>query len=128
MENELSLNPNKTKLLSIQTKHEIFTSLYKINKTFIKSVTQHKHLGIILNKKLNFKTNTEEIVSKCLKKWGLLKFIYKGYDSDTFLSLYKTFILPKIEFSNLIYTLSDTNMKKIEKLHRKMSKFICFKI
>ncbi len=31
LENELSLNPNKTELLSIETEPEVLTCLYKIN-------------------------------------------------------------------------------------------------
>jgi len=127
-ENELSLNPNKTELLNIHTKYEYITSLYKINKTFIKTVESHKHLGIYLDKKLNFNLNTEEVISKSFKKWGILKFICKNHDSDIFLSLYKTFILPKLEYSNLIFTLNNNNMEKIEKVQRNITKFISYKM
>ena len=101
-DNYLKLNPIKTELLSIYTKPQLVNSLYKINNCNIKAVEEHKHLGIILDNKLNFNANVEMIITKSLKKWGILKYLCKNYDSQTFLLLYKTFILPILEHSNVI--------------------------
>ena len=98
------------------------TSLYKINNTVIKSVNLHKHLGLIIDKKLNFYLNTENVISKSYKKWGILKFLCKHYDYETFLALYKTYILPILEYSNTVYTLNNKNIEKIETVQRKITK------
>ena len=128
LENKLFLNPVKTELLVIQTKKQIMTSLYKINDTVIKSFPYHKHLGILIDNKLNFHLNTEKLITSCYRKWGILKFICKYCDANTFLLLYKTFILPKIEFSNVIFTLNDSNMIKIENVQRTITRYICYKM
>ncbi len=52
----------------------------------------------------------------------------KNHDSDTFLSLYKTFILPKLKYSNLIFTLNNSNVEKIEKVQTNITKFISYKM
>jgi len=56
------------------------------------------------------------------------KFICKNDDSDNFLSLNKTFILTKLEYSNLIFTLNNNNMEKIEKVQRNITQFISYKM
>ena len=61
----------------------------------------HKHLGVILDKKLKFNFNVEKLITKTFRKWGILKFICKNHDFETYLSLYKTFILPVLEYSNV---------------------------
>ena len=90
------------------------TSLYRINKTIIRSVECHKHLGIIIDKKFNFNLQVENLVWKAFKKWGIIKYICKSYDTDIFILLYKSYILPLLEFSNIIFTLNNNNMDRID--------------
>ena len=75
--NCLILNPSKTELLYIQAIKDHMTSLYGINKTVIKSVDIHKHLGVNFDQKLNFKLHIKITISKSLKRWGMSKFLCK---------------------------------------------------
>ncbi len=70
----------------------------------------------------------ENIVKKCNQKWAFLKIICYPVNWKTLLQLYKTYILPLIEYSNISYVLNDTQIDRIESIQRSVTKFICYKI
>ena len=90
----------------------------------IETVDSHKHLGLTYDTKLIFDIHCNEIVSKCLHKFDYLKTICKRVNGMTFLRLYKTFILPLIEFSNNCWIPAKTQINKLEKIQKKITKYI----
>ena len=89
--NGLKINVTKTYNLRVNTQKFHDYNVYKINNDYIESVRTHRHLGIILDYKLNFNDNIDNIVNKSVKKWSTLKHICKKAYSLVFLSLYKTY-------------------------------------
>jgi hypothetical protein len=66
-------------------------------------------------------------VKKAYKKWVTIKYICIRADGETFLKLYKSYILPIVEYGNLIYAPNIAQTKRIEKI-QKVCKFIAFKM
>jgi hypothetical protein len=63
-------------------------------------------------------------VEKAYKNGPLLR----RADGENFLKLYKSYILLIVEYGNLIYALNIAQTKGIEKIQKKVCKFITFKI
>jgi hypothetical protein len=79
------------------------------------SVEIHRHRHIIF------------IVNNRQKKWGFLKKLCKYANHEIFLRLYKTYLLPLLEYANLCWIPSDIQNAKIESVQRHITKFICYK-
>ena len=89
--NKLKLNPSKSIHLRITTKRLIDLNTYNMDNTDIPLVTEHKHLGVILDNKLSFNENVNYIHKNCIRKWTSLKRIFNLADYKTLLKLYKTY-------------------------------------
>lgn len=127
IENSLKLNPEKCEHLRISRKN-IDNYSYHINNKIVKQVLTHKHIGIIYDSKLTFNSHIDYVIKKSLKKYNTLRIICKRVNGFVFLRLYMNYILPIIEYSNLSLVLIDTQSDKIEKIQRKISKYICNKL
>ncbi len=101
---------------------------YTLNDICINSVESHKHLGITYDKKMCFNNHCNDIASKAFSKFNLLKHICHNVNGNIFLKLYKSYILPIVEYSNLCYTPTLTQSTKLEKIQKRITKFICFKL
>ena len=122
----LKINENKTKHLRIAFK-KVDLNNYTINKTEIETVENHKHLGVILDNKLNFNKHIDYIVIKAYKKFAMLKRLCAQADGYIFLRLYKSYILSILENCNLGIFLSKTNCHRLECVQKKVTNFVCYK-
>ena len=65
--------------------------------------TEHKHLGMILDEKLDFESHIREAIIKARKGIGMIKFLAK-YVSRTILDqIYKLYIRPHLDYGDIIY-------------------------
>ena len=126
--NFLTLNPVKCEHLRLTLKKVYNLNNYVINNTEISEVQFHKHIGVWYDAKLTFNNHCDFIVSKALKKFNLLRVICKYVNGSTFLNLYKTYILPILEYSNLSWFPNKTQSKRLEIVQKKITNFICFKL
>ena len=124
--NCLKLNPSKSEYMRIGLKDsELFK--YQLNGIPVRNVLYHKQIGVSYEKNMTFDIHVNEIVAKALKKFGFCKFICKRVDPKTFLRVYKTYILPIIEYSNLCLVYNKTQLDRIEKIQKRITKYICLK-
>lgn len=128
LKNNLILNPNKSIHLRFYSKKIVNLNDYKLNNITIETKLNHKHLGLIIDNKLFFNDHTESIVNKSLQKWAILKRICSNADSNVLLRLYKTYIMPIIEYSNFCWVPNGGQIDKIESVQRQITKFICNKL
>ena len=84
----------------------------------IPRVPSFKFLGIVLDSRLGMAKHIEHVKSKCAKRMNLFRCIAGtefGADRKTLLQLYKTLILPIIEYGAVIYAgASDNVLKKLD--------------
>ena len=99
-ERNLKLNPNKSIHLRISFKNVGDLPNYSLNNQQIPKKKFHKHLGFLINDKLNLNEQIENTYNACIRKWALLKKICSYANAKIFLLLYKTYILPILEYCN----------------------------
>ena len=104
---KMSFNPDLNK----QAQEVIFSrklnkpdhpSLNFNNMVVIQSTT-HKHLGMILDTKLDFQEHLKDKLSKKSKTIGLLKKLQKILTRPPLLTIYKSFIRPHLDYGDIIY-------------------------
>ena len=76
-------------------------SIYFSNKS-VKQITPQKHLGMILDNKLNFQEHLKNILSKVNKTIGLLRKMQKSLPRGP-LTIYKSFFRPHLDYRDIIY-------------------------
>ena len=103
----MSFNPDPNKppieiVFSTKTKPLVHKPL-TFNGIEVKSEKEHKHLGLILDKKLSVSSHVGPKIKKANKGIGAIKFMSK-YVSRTFLEqVYKTNVRPHLEYYDIIF-------------------------
>ena len=103
----MSFNPDPQKqaveLTFSRKKFEIDHPVILFNDIPEKKVTEHKHLGIILDSKLSFSAHINSAISKARKGIGLLKYLLKYLPRHTLSKLYKLYVRPHLDYGDVIY-------------------------
>ena len=69
----------------------------------VTKTTHHKHLGLILDEKLNFKEHLKEKMSKAYKGIAALRKLQNIIPRNSLLTIYKSFIRPLLDYGDIIY-------------------------
>ena len=106
---KMSFNPDPTKqavqvLFSRKTKNITHPKIY-FNDVEVKSVNEHKHLGLTLDAKLTFASHIDEKLKKARKGLGIIKFLSRYLSVKTLDLIYKMYIRPHLDFCDVIYHL-----------------------
>ena len=82
----------------------------------VASVLSHKHLGMILDSKLNFDLHLTEKITKANKVIGLIRRLYKDLSRKSLLTIYKSNVRPHLDYGDIIYDRpnNDSFVKKLE--------------
>jgi hypothetical protein len=109
----VTFNATKTVYLQITRKTNPFPkpSLY-LNGVQIVEVLTHKHLGLTFNSNLTWSDHITQLVSKASKCVGLLKRISRDVPRKCLEILYKSTILPIMEYAAVIFDGSADNITK----------------
>ena len=90
----------------------------RLSQHVIPRVSNFKFLGIVLDSRLNMAKHMEHIKTKCSKRLNLFRCIAGtdfGADRKTLLQLYRTLVLPIIEYGAVVYAgASENTLKKID--------------
>ena len=116
---KMSFNPDPSKQAQeviFSRKHQKIShpSIY-FNNNPIESVSSQKHLGIILDTKLNFHRHIKNILTKVNKTIGLLRKLQKILPRESLLTIFKSFVRPHLDYDDVIYDQSYNNT-----FHQKM--------
>ena len=86
--------------------------------TDIKKYPHHKHFGIGLDWKLEFKFHVDQKIKKCNKLIGLLRRLSVNVPRKVLLTIYKSFIRPHLDYGDVSYDkLENENFQnKLEKV------------
>ena len=102
---KMSFNPDK------QAAEVIFSHKLKppthpaisFNNCQVASVLYHKHVGMILDSKLNFDLHLTEKITKANKVIGLIRRLYKDLSRKSLLTIYKSNVRPHRDYDDIIY-------------------------
>ena len=73
------------------------------NNLAVASCKTHKHLGLLLDKRLVFDRHVEEIVLRVNKGLGLITRLRRYLPRNSLLTIYKAFITPHLDYRHMVY-------------------------
>ena len=103
----MSFNPDPHKQaveLVLSTKrHEVDHPMIFFNDIPVEKVDEHKHLGVILDRKLSFSAHINAAICKARRGIGLLKHLSRYLPRHTLNELYKLHVRPFLDYGDVIY-------------------------
>ena len=69
----------------------------------VKRTDEHKHLGLILDSQLNFKSHIRQAISKARRGIGMIKYLSKYVSRDVLDQIYKLYVRPRLDYGDIIY-------------------------
>ena len=96
----------------------VFLPPIKRNNNSIPKCPSQKHLGIMLDSKLNFSSHVDEKIKKCNKLIGLIRRLSVHLPRKVSLTIHKSMIRPHLDYGDILYDkLNNENFQdKIEKV------------
>ena len=76
----------------------------------IASKNEHKHLGLILDSKLDFQSHIREAILKARRGMGMIKCLSKYVCREVLEQIYKLCIRPHLDYGDIIYHKHDPEM------------------
>ena len=99
---KMSFNPDPSK----QATEIIFSKklpTLRFNNNTLTPTNSHKHLGMILDSKLNFKNHLSEKISKANKGIGIIRRLYNFLPRASLVNIYRAFVRPHLDYGDIIY-------------------------
>ena len=78
-------------------------SLIKFNNLPVQNASSQKHLGLILDGKLNFEYHLKEKCVKFNKGICIIKKLQSRLARQALLTIYKSFVISHLDYENIIY-------------------------
>ena len=120
MANKLSIHPVKTEVVLFGT-HQKTSKVDKfelfLGERLVKQLDHYKYLGIILDAHLNFKEHVAKVFGKVSSRLGALRRIRKNLTLDAANKVYKSTILPILDYCDVAWnSIGQNECKKLERL------------
>ena len=122
---KMHFNPDPNK----QANEVIFSRKSKVhshppltfNNNDVKKCPHQKHLGIILDSKLDFNIHVDNKIKKCYKMIGIIKRLSVSAPRKALLTIYKSFIRPHLDYGVILYDKPENQkfQNKFEKIQYK---------
>ena len=95
-----------------------FHPVIMFNNNPVQSCSSQKHLGLILDTKVDFNQHINEKISRCNKIIGVMKRLSLTISRKSLLTIYKSFIRPHLDYADIIYDnpFNESFNEKIEKV------------
>ena len=92
-----------------------------LNNIQVERSSHQKHLGLILDEKLNFKKHVDGAISKVNKGISVIKKLRHTLPRKSLITIYKAFLRPLIDYGDIIYDQpnSDSFCEKLESIQYK---------
>ena len=90
----------------------------KFNNINISNCPHQKHLGIVLDSKLNFNAHVDQKIKKCNRIIGLTRRLSISLPRNALLTIYKSFVRPHLDYGDILYhkTNNENFQNKLEKV------------
>lgn len=128
--NKLKLNIDKCAVMLFTRSHTQRRVNYNIGGQLLPIPTSIKDLGVLIDTKLNFNCHVDKIVSQAFKVLGYI--IRAGNDFNnayTLVHLFNALVRPILEYCSVIWSPYTTqSVNKLERLQRKLCKFIAYRM
>ena len=104
--NKLTLNVSKTKFMVFGTRQKLKNVAdipLHADGEVIERVQHFKYLGVILDETLSFEEHIDTLYRKTCSKMGAIKKARTCINQDTALMLYKSLVLPHLDYLDIVY-------------------------
>ena len=103
----MSFNPDPTKpaeeVLFSWKKQDVHHPPIYFNNVEVKRVSEHKHLGLIMDSKLNFTKHINEKVTIARRWIGVIKHVSKYLPLKSLDQIYKMHVRPHLDYCDVIF-------------------------
>ena len=91
------------------------------NNAKVVTCSTHKHLGLLLDKRLSFNEHIQSKMNRCYKMIGIIKRLSVNVSRYVLLTIYKSFIRPHLDYGDIICDKphNESFKKKIENIQYK---------
>ena len=72
--------------------------------------SEQKHLGMILDSKLDFQSHIKEAIQKARRRIGMIRYLFKYVSRDVLDQIYKLYVRPHLDYGDIIYHKYDPQM------------------
>ena len=94
------------------------------NRSEVALKTEHKHLGMILDSKLNFQSHIREAIIKARRDIGIILFLSKYVSRNVLEQIYKLYVRPHLDYGDIIYHKYDPEFIITNMIQNLLSKYI----
>ena len=77
----------------------------------VTKLTEHKHLGMILDSQLTFQSHIREAILKARRGIGIIRYLSKYVSRDVLDRIYNLYVRPHLDYGDIIYHKHDPDMK-----------------
>ena len=121
--NKLTINTKKTKLMVFGSRSKIKKAKnvkILLNGDKIQKVPTFKYLGLVLDSTLNYNHQTSQIIRTVLHKMTLLAKMKRYLKKDVAVLIYKTMILPYLDYGDVIFHRSNSgDLSQLQRLQNR---------
>ena len=86
---------------------------------------EHKHLGIILDDKLNFQSHIKEAIAKARRGIGIIKYLSRYVNREMLNQVYKLHVRPHLDYGDILYHKYDPEMRQVFTKKTRASAILC---
>ena len=101
------VNPDPTKpaqeVLFSRKKKTLYHPTLSLNNIQVERASSQKHLGLILDEKLNFKQHIESAIVKIDKGLAVIRKLRYSLPHKSLITIYKAFLRPLIDYGDIIH-------------------------
>ena len=109
---KLKFNADKTEevVFSCKRNKPVHPTL-KLGSSDISAKIEHKHLGMILDSKLDFQSHVREVVVETRRGIGMIRFLSRYVSREVLDVIYKLHVRPHLDYGDIIYHKYDPEMR-----------------
>ena len=111
MQFNLDINKQAIQVIFPQKKGTVVHSPIFFNGFEVAIKLEHKHLGMILDSKLNFHSHIREAIIKARRGIRIIRFLSKYVSREVLNQIYKLYVRPHLDHSDIIYHKYDLEFK-----------------
>ena len=124
--NALTINVKKTKIMAFGSRSKVkkcVKASVLLNNEKLKLVPSYKYLGLTLDPTLNYNKHLASVIKCVMHKTMLLGKIKKYLNNDVALKIYKSMILPYMDYADVLFVNAKaTDLDKLQRLQNRSLK------
>ena len=122
----VNFSAEKTKAMLISNKKNKSLNVdLTFNNTVIDKVSSHKHLGLTISQDLSWSDHIRNVANNAGKRLDIISRLQYQLDRKTLEILYLSFVLPVLEYGNIVWdNCNNSDKESLEKIHKRAARII----